>query len=94
MKIIGRLIKKTTELGYRRINRKLIGYQHQLQVLSNLVNKAKNTDFGKKYNFNNWLKKKGFVSLYQENIPIQDYDSFYGDSFEIYNEDDEESGDA
>jgi hypothetical protein len=43
------------------------------------VNKAKNTDFGKKYNFNNWLKKKDFVSLYQENIPIQDYDSFYED---------------
>ncbi|NDB34073.1 MAG: GH3 auxin-responsive promoter [Flavobacteriia bacterium] len=79
MKIIGRLIKKTTELGYRRINRKLISHHHQTIVLTELINKAKNTDFGKQYNFSKWLRKKDVVRLFQEQIPIQDYEAFYQD---------------
>lgn len=77
MKVIGRLIKKTTELGYRRINRKTIGHQHQEVVLKSLMLKAKNTDFGIFHNFHRILRRKDVLSQFQEQVPIQDYEAFY-----------------
>jgi len=65
VKIIGRLIKKTTEIGYRRVNRKLIGHQHQTLVLKELLNKAKDTDFGKQYSFGKWWLKKDIVVFFK-----------------------------
>ena len=39
MKIIGKLLKKSTEIGYKRINRKNIDHQNQLTVLNSLLEK-------------------------------------------------------
>ena len=77
MKIIGRLIKKTTEIGYRRINRKMLGHQHQELVLRNLLIKAKSTDFGNAHDFMKILKRKDFMAIFQEKVPIQDYEAFH-----------------
>lgn len=77
MKIIGRLLKKSTELSYRRINRKHIDYKNQLLVLKKLLNAAKNTQFGLHHSFTNLLQKSDFVSQYQSIVPIYDYEEFY-----------------
>lgn len=77
MKIIGRLIKKTTELGYRRINRKMVGHQHQEVVLKSLMIKAKNTDFGMFHRFDRMLSRRDVLSQFQEQVPIQDYETFF-----------------
>jgi len=77
MKIIGRLLKKSTELSYRRINRKHIDYKNQLLVLKKLLFTAKNTQFGLYHSFTNLLQKSDFVSQYQSIVPINDYEEFY-----------------
>ena len=77
MKIIGRLLKKSTELSYRRINRKHIDYKNQLLVLKKLLFTAKHTQFGLHHSFTNLLQKSDFVSQYQSIVPINDYEEFY-----------------
>lgn len=77
MKIVGRLIKKTTELGYRRINRKMLGYQHQEIVLKNLILKAKITEIGLFHGFASLLKNKDVVAAFQAQVPISDYETFH-----------------
>jgi len=77
MKIIGRLIKKTTELGYKRINRKQLSYQHQLNTLVDLLTKAQHTEFGFFHDFKSLLNSKNAVSKFQGIIPIMDYEEFY-----------------
>ena len=77
MKIIGRLLKKSTELSYRRINRKHIDYKNQLLVLKKLLYTAKHTQFGLHHSFTNLLQKSDFVSQYQSIVPINDYEEFY-----------------
>lgn len=77
MKIIGRLIKKTTELGYRRINRKMLGHQHQEIVLRSLMVKAKNTDFGLFHSFSKILNRRDILGQFQDRVPIQDYETFH-----------------
>lgn len=77
MKIIGRLIKKTTEIGFKRINRKQLSYQHQLNTLTELLGKAQHTEFGFFYDFKTLLKSKDSVSKFQSHIPIMDYEEFH-----------------
>lgn len=77
MKIIGRLIKKTTEIGFKRINRKQLSYQHQLNTLTELLSKAQHTEFGFFYDFKTLLKSKDSVSKFQSHIPIMDYEEFH-----------------
>lgn len=77
MKIIGRLIKKTTELGYKRINRKQLSYQHQLNTLVGLLTKSQHTEFGFFHDFKTLLRSKDAVSKFQGSIPIMDYEEFY-----------------
>ena len=77
MKIIGRLIKKTTEIGFKRINPKQLSYQHQLNTLTELLSKAQHTEFGFFYDFKTLLKSKDSVSKFQSHIPIMDYEEFH-----------------
>lgn len=77
MAIIGRLIKKTTEITYKRNFNKGKEYKNQLKTLEKLVFKAADTVFGKKHLFHKILKSKDGVSLFQQNVPITDYDTFY-----------------
>ena len=77
MKIIGRLIKKTTEIGYKRINRKQLSYKNQLSTLKELLVKAQNTELGFFHDFKTILKSKDVVSKFQDGMPIMDYEEFY-----------------
>ena len=77
MKIIGRLLKKSTELSFKRINRRHVDYKNQLLVLRKLLNTAKHTQFGFYHSFTNLLQKSDLVSQYQSIIPINDYEEFY-----------------
>ena len=65
MKVIGRLIKKTTEIGFKRINRKQVSYQHQLSTLNELLTRAQNTEFGFFHDFKSSLRSKDSVSQFQ-----------------------------
>ena len=77
MKVIGRLIKKTTEIGFKRINRKQLSYQHQLRTLNELLTRAQNTEFGFFHDFKSSLRSIDSVSQFQSKVPIVDYEEFH-----------------
>jgi len=77
MAIVGKLIKKTTAISYKRNARKGVEYRHQLEALKLLLESAKNTKFGFVHSFHDILKKVDIVSNFQQNVPITDYETFY-----------------
>jgi len=77
MAIVGRLIKKTTAISYKRNARKGVEYKHQLEALKLLLESAKNTKFGFVHSFHEILKKVDAVTYFQKNVPLTDYETFY-----------------
>jgi hypothetical protein len=76
MAVIGEIIKRAISItGSTRSDRNFL--QAQTNVLSDLLNRAKLTAFGKKYNFKNILLKDDLVEAFQKNVPIYDYDKLY-----------------
>ncbi len=76
MPLIGRFLKQTTALSYRKNAKKTQGYNEQVKVLQYLLSKSKTTKFGLAHNFSAILSKE-MVRAYQQEVPIMDYDSFY-----------------
>ncbi len=78
MTVIGELIKKAISVtGF------ITGEPNptiaQKEVLLNLIEKAKYTAFGKKYNFTEILKSENPIQKFQEIVPIHDYDKMNED---------------
>lgn len=77
MPIIGKLIKKTNEISYKRSLNKGKQYYHQVITLVKLLEKAKNTKFGKEHQFKAVLSDDEAVDGFQANVPITEYTEFY-----------------
>lgn len=77
MKIIGKIIKGTNAITYKRSLKKKVDFDSQLSTLMNLLWKAKKTAFGKRYSFGNMIKSKDVYDQFRMQIPIVDYDEFY-----------------
>ena len=77
MKIIGRILKKSTDISYKRINRRHIDYKNQLIVLRRLLDMAKHTKFGFYHTFSEIIGQSDIVSNYQSLVPINDYEEFH-----------------
>lgn len=77
MPIIGKLIKKTNEISYKRSLNQGKQYYHQVITLVKLLEKAKNTKFGKKYLYKSILLDDEVVESFQANVPITEYNEFY-----------------
>ena len=76
MPLIGRFLKQTTAISYRKNAKKTQGYKEQKNVLHYLLTKAKTTKFGLAHEFGAILNND-MVSSYQSSVPIMDYDAFY-----------------
>lgn len=77
MPIIGKLIKKSTEISYRKNQNKGKEYTIQIETLQALVEYAKNTQFGLVHNFHTFLPDQDLVQGFQQAVPITDYEEFY-----------------
>ena len=77
MPLIGRLLKTTTALSYRKNARKTLGYKHKLEDLSYLLSKSKSTKFGISHEFQKILNTSNQLKKYQKNVPVTSYDKFY-----------------
>ena len=77
MPLIGRLLKTTTALSYRKNAKKTLGYKHQLDVLKYLLLRAKSTKFGIFHHFDDILNSEDQLVRFQQNLPITNYDEFY-----------------
>jgi phenylacetate-coenzyme A ligase PaaK-like adenylate-forming protein len=77
MPIIGKLLKKTSEFGARRIASKGLHFKDQLKVLRKLLETSQDTHIGKHYHFGDIAASKEMVEAFQKAVPIRDYDQFY-----------------
>jgi phenylacetate-coenzyme A ligase PaaK-like adenylate-forming protein len=77
MPIIGKLIKKTTAIAYKRNFNKGKEYVNQLKTLEQLLEKAEWTAFGQAHHFSSIRVSEDEVKAYQQNVPITDYEKFY-----------------
>lgn len=77
MPIIGKLLKKTTELTYKRTVNKGLAFKDQLETLERLLGLASRTQFGVYHHFQQVLDSPDMVESFQANVPITDYEQFY-----------------
>lgn len=77
MKIIGRVLKKTAEIGYKRSLTKGTEFSKQIETLNFLIERAKKTNFGKNHHFARLLEYPNVVKAYQKEVPIVEYEEFY-----------------
>jgi hypothetical protein len=77
MAVIGKIIKKAIELG-EKFNNENTPIKKQREVLIGLLEKAKNTAFGKYYGFALQLEREEPIRLFQQKVPYHDYDQMYG----------------
>jgi hypothetical protein len=78
MAVIGELIKKAIDLsGYIMSDPDPV--KEQLEVLKDLLEKAKFTAFGKAYYFSEILAGEDIISSFQQQVPVHDYDKMNAD---------------
>lgn len=77
MPIIGRLIKTTNSISYKRNVKNTKDFTSQLETLKKALRKCKNTSFGTYYKFGEYVNTKNVYHLFQQHVPIQDYDALY-----------------
>ncbi len=79
MAILGNILKQTISLKkvIESLNPAEKPYRTQRKLLKKLLRKARFTAFGITYHFEDILKSKHPVKIFQQRIPIHDYDSIY-----------------
>ena len=77
MAILGTILKSTARIGTQFDERKRFDYSLQTKVLQKLLEKAKNTAFGRHHEFQRILVDDSPIHAFSQNIPITTYDDFY-----------------
>lgn len=78
MALIGPVAKGTARVQKIYIDKvRKYDYTRQYDVLKKLIEKSKNTELGKTFDFKSISKDACFHQLFSETVPIYDYDSFY-----------------
>lgn len=77
MAVLGRIVKKTTELGTKRRSNKPPTFKDQVKTLAKLLKFAQDTEFGKHYGFEKFIHDEAFIEAFQQAVPFSDYDSMY-----------------
>jgi hypothetical protein len=78
MTIVGKIIKQAIHLS-EAISTEADPVKEQHQVLRKLLKKAQHTAFGKQYNFEKILAQESLVQVFQQEVPIFDYDRLYAE---------------
>lgn len=78
MAIIGEIIKRVIDVNGL-INREASPWEAQKKVLLEMLEEAKKTAFGRKYDFHGMLAEADTVRQFQQVVPIYDYDKLYAE---------------
>lgn len=78
MAVLGEFIKKAIDI-YGYISSDPEPEKAQTEVLKVLLNKARSTAFGKKYDFNSILNSQDIIRAFQHAVPYHDYDKMHSD---------------
>ncbi|MBC3783924.1 GH3 family domain-containing protein [Spirosoma utsteinense] len=76
MTVIGEFIKKAIDV-YGFVTSEPDPVKAQNEVLKKLIDTAKLTAFGKKYNFSKLLTSTNLVEAFQQEVPVHNYDKMY-----------------
>lgn len=76
MQVIGGIIKKAIDLGEKLSSTKT-PIEAQKEVLNHLLERAKNTAFGKYHAFEQILESEDPIVVFSQRIPFHDYDGIY-----------------
>jgi hypothetical protein len=77
MAVIGTILKEVVKIKKNSEDKKELNFQVQEKTLKKLLTKAKNTQFGKTFNFGTILKSGNIVDEYRKNVPIYDYEKIF-----------------
>ena len=78
MTLLSSVVHETVKLGRSfRQEYNGSGYIIQQKVLRKLLEKAKNTAFGRNFQFDKILRSDNIVNAFRETVPGFDYDSLY-----------------
>lgn len=77
MPVIGKLIKQTNAISYKRNLKKKKDFSSQREILTKHILKARKTAFGQFYRFDTMSKSPDLFRDFQTTVPIRDYDAFY-----------------
>lgn len=77
MALLGRVIKKTIEIGESLPKRKSGPFRMQARELRKLMKKAQLTAFGEHYKFKEMLAEKNVVKAFTSSVPVHDYNSMF-----------------
>lgn len=77
MAVIGTILKGVVKIKKSSEDKKELNFHVQESTLKKLLKKAKNTEFGKKYNFDAILKSDNLVERFRKEVPIYDYEKIY-----------------
>ncbi|KQS26706.1 GH3 auxin-responsive promoter family protein [Dyadobacter sp. Leaf189] len=86
MALVGRLLKRGIHFSNIVANRRKASlHQQQKKTLAKLLAKARYTEFGEKYNFDELLssilfnEKGAFYELYKRSVPVHDYNKIFNE---------------
>ncbi len=79
MAVLGRILKETTKFANQLDARRKNDYSTQIKTLLKLLDKAKFTEFGLQYNFDEISKSVLPHVEFSKRLPITNYDDFYKD---------------
>lgn len=77
MAVIGTILKEVVKIKRSAEEKKKLNFNLQEKTLHKLLQKAKNTAFGKKYEFYGILASEDAVKEFQKRVPIYDYEKIY-----------------
>lgn len=77
MPIIGKLIKTTNSISYKRNLKKQKDFSSQISTLRKALTKSKKTAFGIHHSFEDYCTNDDVFEQFQKHVPIHDYDQFY-----------------
>ncbi len=79
MTLLGKVIKKTIEIGEKipKRNRNQGAFKKQAKVLRSLLKKAQFTAFGEHYKFKEILHETNVVKAFAQNVPVHDYNNMF-----------------
>lgn len=77
MPIIGKLIKRTNSISYKRNLKKKNDFSRQITLLKRALNRSKFTAFGMHYDFESYCSSLDVFEQFQKHVPIQDYDALF-----------------
>ena len=79
MAIIGNLISRSLRIRKQFTFKLGTPRQYQLQVLRRLVEKAKHTQFGEYYGYEQILNSPNWVSQFRQKVPVHNYNKMHSE---------------